>query len=183
MRVNVNTIGPDGFDFDEPIEQTWLEAALGSDSPFRPTRAGHLKVHLARRRSDVVRARGSLTVEVEADCSRCLFPVPTTLELELDVILFPQGREPKAGADGELGEEDIGVATYRDDVIDLHDMVRDEIFLEMPMTPTCKHADPRDCVHFVNNLGARTSDVQFGDEHEEAKIDPRWASLGKLKSD
>ncbi|MEO1173853.1 MAG: DUF177 domain-containing protein [Myxococcota bacterium] len=184
MRVHVDTIGKDGFDFDEPIDEEWIGGALGDGSPYTAANSGHLKVHLERKRQAVVQARGSLKLAVKVDCSRCLHPVEIEFTHALDVVLFPAGSEPAAGTDGELDGADIGVATYEDGVVDLSALVRDEIFLEMPMTPTCENADPRDCEHFMANLGPLEAELEVGEPTPEEKpVDPRWAALGKLKGE
>ncbi|MEM6732687.1 MAG: hypothetical protein AAF658_14100, partial [Myxococcota bacterium] len=67
MRVHVDKIGNDGFDFDEPITEEWIDEALGEASPLRSAGAGHLKVHLERKRGSVVQARGTVRVSVKAD--------------------------------------------------------------------------------------------------------------------
>ncbi len=182
MRVHVDKIGSDGFDFDEPLSLDWMNEALGEDSPFSAAKEGRLKVHLERRRGGVVQARGTLQVTLASDCARCLYPVEVTLNHDLDVVLFPLGSEPQPGPDGELAAEDMGVATYDEGEIDLSAIVRDEIFLEMPMNPTCDFADPRDCGHFMANLGKYESELQVGEQEPEDKApDPRWAALGRLK--
>lgn len=184
MRVHVDKIGTDGFDFDEPLSEEWMSAALGEDSPFAPAEEGRLQVHLDRRRGGVVQARGSVQVSLKTDCSRCLYPVEVTLNHDLDVVLFPAGSEPQPGPDGELAEADMGVATYDEGEIDLTALVRDEIFLEMPMNPTCDFVDPRDCDHFMANLGKYERELQVGDdEPAEKPVDPRWAALGRIKRD
>lgn len=182
MHVHIDTIGPGGFDFEETIESTWLQQALGHDSPYRPCCNGHLKVRLVRKRSDMVRARGHLKVTVEADCVRCLSPVPIDLEIELDVVLVPLSEEPPAASDGELSQEDVGVATYRDRVIDLQALVRDEIFLEMPMSPVCSAEDMDACERFMADVEQHPEPLQVGEaSSDEVGCDPRWAALRALK--
>lgn len=183
MQVHVDKIGSDGFDFDEPIEEEWITESLGAGSPYTPTGVGHLKVHLDRKRGSVVQARGTVRLSVMVDCARCLHPVEISLNQVLDVVLFPAGTEPEPGTDGELNQEDVGVATYEQGVIDLAALVRDEIFLEMPMTPSCDYADPRQCKHFMANLGPLQNELEVGEQAGERPSDPRWAVLAKLKRD
>ncbi|MEL6543509.1 MAG: DUF177 domain-containing protein, partial [Myxococcota bacterium] len=163
--------------------EEWVNESLGEKSPFVAANPGRLKVHLERRRAGVVQARGTLQVSLRADCARCLYPVEVTLNQGLDLVLFPLGSEPQAGPDGELGAEDMGVATYTDGEVDLTSLVRDEIFLEMPMNPTCDFNDPRDCDHFMANLGKYDKELQVGENAPEEKpVDPRWAALNRLKN-
>ena len=38
----------------------------------------------------------------------------------------------------ELREDDVGVSYYRDDQIDLGDMMREQFYLALPMKPLCR---------------------------------------------
>jgi len=81
--------------------------------------------------------------------------------------------EPPASADGEVAEEDLGVGTYEDKEIDLAAVVRDEAFLELPMSPLCSRA-----ARIVPGCG---HDLNTGPCGCAAVIDDRWQSLKRIK--
>src|SRR5690349_19345729 len=110
MIVRLVDIRPEGLDFTESLTQTWLDAALGTDSPFRAAGAGSLTAQL-HKVEEVVHLRGRAHVVLSAACSRCLEPVRLELDTPLELAMFPKGAEPAAAADGELQEDDMGVAT------------------------------------------------------------------------
>lgn len=175
MRVHIDKIGPDGFDLAEEVTEEWLDQALGADSPFRGACAGNLSVHLDRI-DEVVHVRGRARLELRASCSRCLGPVELKVDTRLDVTLFPRGKEPPASTDGEVAEEDLGVATYQDKEIDLSGIVHDEVLLELPMNPVCK----QDCAGLCPTCGQNLND---GKCECAPPSDPRWDALSRLKLD
>jgi uncharacterized protein len=175
MRVHIDKIGPDGLDLDEEATTAWLDAALGDDSPFRGAAAGRLNVHLERF-DEVVHVRGRVRLELSASCSRCLGPVELQISTPLEVTLFPRGKEPPAGEDGEVAQEDLGVATYEDKQVDLSGVVHDEVLLELPMNPVCDE----DCAGLCPTCGQNLND---GDCECAPATDPRWDGLRRLKLD
>jgi uncharacterized protein len=144
-------------------------------APFTPQADAKLKVRLDRM-GDVVHVRGKLSLTLGAPCGRCLEPLVYDLNLPLEVAMFPHGHEPQADDEGELDEEDLGVATYDNKEIDLTNIVRDEIFLEMPMNPVCG-PELENCANYqaVSGVLAKAG----GDI--KPKEDPRWAALKGIK--
>lgn len=181
MKIHLEKIGPDGFHFVEPIEEVWLNECLGGDSAFAAAGPGSLDVMLYRSKHEVVHVRGSVRVTLNTSCVRCLFGIELALNQPIDVVLFPAGKEPEAGEDGELSSDDLGVGSYEGGEIDLSALVRDEIYLEMPMNPNCGIEDPRECEHFMRNLGDHQKDLHYGDAPVAKPTDSRWAALSKVK--
>ncbi len=171
MKVPLDQIGAEGYDLDTGLAKAWLAETLrDAKAPFEPHGDGKLKVHLARM-GDAVHVRGKLSVALAAPCGRCLEPLIYDLNLPIEVAMFPQGHEPAAGPEGELDEDDLGVATYAGKEIDLTGVVRDEMFLEMPMNPVCG-AEPSDCARPAPEVPQ--VDIK-------PKEDPRWAALKNIK--
>lgn len=176
MKVPLDQIGPEGYDLDTGLAKAWLgEMLREAKAPFEPHADGSLKVRLDRM-GDVVHVRGKLKLSLAAPCGRCLEPLVYDLDLPIEVAMFPVGYEPEAGEDGELDEEDLGVATYEAKEINLINVVRDEIFLEMPMNPVCG-SEPEQCANYD-----KIADVLAGSAADiKPKEDPRWAALKGIK--
>jgi uncharacterized protein len=98
------------------------------------------------------------------------------IDTPLDVTLFPRGKEPPAHADGEVAEEDLGVATYEEKEIDLSGIVHDEVLLGLPMNPVCRE----DCAGLCPTCGQNLNE---GDCECPPASDPRWDALRRLKLD
>jgi len=155
MRVHLDQIGPEGYDLDEPMTEAWLAETLGKDSPFRPHGKGHLRAHLDRLDGGVVLVHGRASLEVDAPCARCLETVSLNLDTDLDVTLFPVGKEPEAGTGGEVGDDDIGIGSYAESEIDLANIIRDEVFLGLPMIPLCREQCRGLCPSCGENLNRK----------------------------
>ena len=85
---------------------------------------------------DKYRLRGRLATTVRRECCRCLepFDVPTTVDI--DVRYLPHRANTGEG-EHELSDEDLSIAFYRDDEIDLGGLVREQLHLVAPMKPLC----------------------------------------------
>jgi uncharacterized protein len=175
MRVHLDKIGPNGLDLDEPVSAVWLEESLGSASPFRCSEEGHLQVRLERIDTTVY-VRGRVSLSLTAECSRCLAPTALGLDTPFSVTMLPKGEEPPTGPDGEIDPDDMGVATYENKEIDLSDIVHDEVFLELPMTPLCS----AECAGLCSTCGKNLNEGPCGCQ---PPTDPRWEALRQIKTD
>jgi uncharacterized protein len=111
---------------------------------------------------DGVLVTGALTAEVDAECGRCLEPLRTELDADVQE-LFAYAPDP--------GED---LPTLDGDFIDLEPLVRDAIVLALPLNPVCGD----DCTGLCTGCGEplRTLDP----EHTHDAPDPRWAALTAL---
>jgi uncharacterized protein len=84
-----------------------------------------------------VRITGRMRGSIEASCSRCLEPFAVAVDAPLDLMFLPIGENAGVG-EHEVGEDDLGVSFYREETIDLGDMMREQIYLAVPMKPLCR---------------------------------------------
>ena len=173
MKVKLEKIGDEGLLLDQDVEAQWLQDALGTKSGFAVVPPVKLKVHLLKAER-VVHVRGDVGVRLKTQCSRCLGEVTQSMKAPLEVALFPAGSVPSAGNDGEIDEADMGIATYEDNEIDLSDIVRDEVFLQLPMTPLCR----KSCAGLCDNCGVNLND---GACDCPGALDLRWSALRDVK--
>jgi len=120
-----------------------------------------------------VRVVGSLTTTIECDCGRCLDPFAVPVRASIDLLYFPEpDGEPES--DRETSPDDIGVAHFKDDVIDLGEMMREQLFLALPMKPLCKD----DCAGLCAICGINKNRGTCGCTSEW--VDPRLEPLKHL---
>jgi uncharacterized protein len=169
MQIQLDKIGPDGLDVAQKLQSTWLNEILGADAPFAATGPGSLNLHLSRA-GDVVYLCGRLDIQVSAKCARCLEAVELGMDVPLEVALFPRGDEPEAAIDGEISTDDMGVALYDNMEINLAGVIRDEIYLELPMSALCSEDCAGLCTHCGVNLNADPCQCPKA-------IDMRWSAL------
>jgi uncharacterized protein len=123
-----------------------------------------------------VRLAGRVQTTLETDCGRCLEPFTVPVDAKLDLMFLPDAGDGAVQVAGEkeVREEDTGVSFYKDDTIDLGEVMRDEFFLALPMKPLCKD----DCKGLCPLCGANWNrDVCAC---KEEWVDPRLAPLKKF---
>ena len=138
---------------------------------FKGTDAGlTANLRIEKISDGTILVRGGTRAGLAFHCVRCLEPRERTLEAEVDAVLLPSSSVEGMDDDQELTAEDMDVSFYddSDEELDLTDVVREALLLEMPTYPTC--ADDEECTPH-----------QLDVEEDEPSIDPRWQALAKIK--
>jgi uncharacterized protein len=130
-----------------------------------------LEIHKDKDRFRLV---GTTQTELEVPCSRCLEPYRMPFEGTIDVRYLPVS-ELAAEDDREVAEEDLDTSFYRDDQIDLNELLREQFYLALPMKPLCRDECAGLCPQCGTNLNAGTCECTSQWE------DPRLAPLKGLK--
>jgi len=135
-----------------------------------------------RKDGEKVRVNGTLTTTLECACSRCLDPFPVPVALSLDLLFLPTSAVTggqAASGDGEDGEavadDDLGVSFYKDDALDLGDIIREQFYLALPMKPLCRP----DCKGLCPVCGINRNRETCGCRTEW--VDPRLEPLRNLR--
>jgi len=128
-----------------------------------------------RKDSQKVRLTGRVTTTLECDCSRCLEPFAVPVDARLDVLLLPSS-ENTGDAEREIAEEDLGVSYYKDDVVDLGELMREQFYLALPMKPLCREDCKGLCPVCGINRNRETCSCQT------TWVDPRMEALKSFKT-
>jgi uncharacterized protein len=116
---------------------------------------------------------GTITTELELTCSRCLEPFRLPVRSAFDIRYLPQSEN--AGADEqEVEEDDLSDAFYRDEQIDLRQLIEEQFYLALPMKPLHSEDCKGLCPNCGTNLNERTCNCEVRWE------DPRLAGLKAL---
>ena len=168
-----------------PFARQFEPAALAAaDDQFRMLGPVEL-VMTVRKDDDLYQLVGQIRASLELACSRCLEPFAFPVDTPFDLRYLPQhmntagGGEADEDEDGEaeeVGGDDLTTAFYRDDQIDLAQLVREQIYLTLPMKPLHREDCKGLCPQCGANLNETTCDCQPGWE------DPRLAPLRELKN-
>ena len=120
--------------------------------------------------------RGSMAVGVELACVRCLEPFRLDVAEALDLLFLPPSANvgPEDHGERELKDEDMTVSFYQDDAIDLSHLIREQLYLALPMKPICR----ADCAGLCPACGANLNLAPCSCVPET--VDPRMASLKAL---
>ncbi len=119
------------------------------------------------------RLEGTVRTELELPCSRCLEPYRMPIDASFDVRFLPAS-EMATEQERELQDEDVETSYYRDDQIDLNELMREQFYLALPMKPLCEEACKGLCPHCGTNLNQGTCNCASD------WVDPRLEPLRAL---
>jgi uncharacterized protein len=123
---------------------------------------------------DKTRIRGTIKAIVVIECTRCLEPVPRELEISFEDLFVAAYKESILN-EAEIGAADLDESLIMGDTLDLAEVVREQILLELPEQIFCRE----DCRGLCTKCGANLNLINCKCEADE--IDPRWAALKDLK--
>jgi uncharacterized protein len=160
----------------EHLERTYDPAAFAKDADaFRVVAPVEVSADL-RKDAQKVRLVGRVTTTLELDCSRCLEAYTVPIDAKFDVLFLPAGANTGDG-EQEVAEEDLGVSFYKDDTIDLGEVLREQFYLALPMKPLCREDCRGLCPVCGRNRNRETCDCQT------EWVDPRLDALRQLKKE
>lgn len=122
------------------------------------------------RRGEEVELAGQLSASVEATCARCLKPVKLPVSAQFSERFVP-AVSWRSEAEHELREEDLNLAVFNGEAIEVADLVREEILLAMPAQVLCRENCKGLCP--VCGIDRNVSTC----ECEARQIDSRWEAL------
>lgn len=121
------------------------------------------------------RLEGTARTELELSCSRCLESFRMPVDATFDVRYLPATEMESAEQEREVEEDDLETSYYRDDQIDLNELLREQFYLALPMKPLCREDCKGLCPRCGTNLNTGACDCATAWE------DPRLAPLKQLK--
>jgi uncharacterized protein len=159
--------------FDETLQPGQIEFSgedLEQVSPLHAVGSGELLAH-----SDgELRIQGRYTVEIAAQCDRCLGRARFPLDASFDLFYKPTSviaREEEVEIDE--GEAEIGF--YLGNGIELEDILREQVLLALPMQRVCSDVCKGICPVCGLNRNETVCDCSI------EKTDDRWGALRKLE--
>ncbi len=155
------TFEPGAIDFTgEDLEQT---------TPLKVTGSAELLAHT----DGEIRVQGQYTVEIGAQCDRCLGRARFPLSDSFDLYYRPAAeiaREEEVAIDE--GEAEIGF--YEDGGMQLEDILRERVLLALPMQRVCEDACKGICPVCGRNRNESECDCS------PVAADDRWSALRNL---
>ncbi len=162
MKITIPDIPKEGLDIE--IQET-IDAGFVS-SPIR----GTLRIEKI---GPEVMVRGDMTAEVKLLCSRCLKEFYKVLSVMVDVVYHPV-EELKGEEHHKVAAEELDMDFYSGDELDLHELLKEQIVLNVTMKPLCSDLCKGICPGCGADLNVDT--CKCGAKN----IDPRFAKLKKL---
>lgn len=136
--------------------------------------AGHVvgRIELSNTGSSVF-ARGHVTGRALLECSRCLrqfsWPFRVDFTESCDLRQIDDPTEYEAAQD-----EDEPIPILDEDVVDLNELIRQLIVVEMPLRPLCRP----DCAGLCPQCGTDLNEQRC--DCDRGHTDPRWAKLKQM---
>jgi uncharacterized protein len=156
----------------ERIERSYPGSAIdaGDDFAVKGEIALAFDIHKDR---DLYRLVGRVRATLQLACSRCLEAYAVPVDGAFDLRYLPQAANT-GDEEREVEEDDLTTAFYRDEVIDLGDLVREQLYLALPMKPLCQP----DCQGLCPQCGANRNRERCG--CTGGWVDPRLEVLRAL---
>lgn len=173
MRLELSHYRQPETEFDRTLQPAEMG---GTDEEYRV--AGPVALRMTIHKDhDRFRLVGSVKATLELACSRCLEPYALPVDQDFDLRYLPAGAAlPEAPDDdeAEVEDDDVAVTFYRDEQIDLDELLREQFYLALPMKPLCRP----DCQGLCPQCGTN-GNVAPCDCHPHWE-DPRMAGLKTL---
>lgn len=175
LILDVSQIPPEGLEVDSPLEPG--EVHLEGEQSFALQPGGRLRCRVDRGDDQTIHVRGHLGARLGLDCGRCLEPYGFAVEQELDLFYLPHQEDAEEEDEVELADRDMVVTYYSGDRLDLGEIIREQLYLSVPMKRLCREACQGLCPQCGANRNATKCECIVVDS------DPRLAGLGKLLKD
>ncbi len=125
------------------------------------------------RRDERTFVRGAIRADAVLDCTRCLEPVERAIDITFEDV-FVQSLAESDKDEAEIAVEQLDEALLESEEIDLAEVVREQILLELPEQIFCKE----DCRGLCPQCGGNRNLIDCSCERDQ--VDPRWAALKNL---
>lgn len=182
LTLRVRDIREGGDAYEVEVGEVELGRLLQSAETGYHTagRPGLARLQVSRIGENVF-VRGAITFDVRCVCGRCLAELKDSRRVDIHWTFLPVAAyQATYGADElELTSDDLDVSFYEGDTIDIADIVREALALDLDAYPVC----PDGCAESVGWTDA----AQEGESGEAAAgesepLDPRWLPLMAVKA-
>lgn len=169
LKVSELLTQEEAFQWEFPV--SWVEATLKQDaegdslnaSLYTATDPLALDVRVYRNDQDEVFFYGTAEGSIGFTCVRSLEEGKMDVSLDISGVFRPR----QAGVVAE-DEEDPSFYLYEGDEINFGDVVREQLFLFLPINPTLSEDLPIPLEELAKSSGASS---------KEDSVDPRWSAL------
>jgi uncharacterized protein len=157
----------------EHLDRAFQPAVFPQDDEYRVAAPVEMSLDVRALGDEAFGVAGRLGTRLEVECSRCLEPFEVPVDALVDLRYVPHERNTGEG-DQEVADDDLGTAYYRDGMLDLIELMREQFVLALPMKPLCSDDCRGLCPQCGTNLNKAPCDCV------PAWEDPRMAQLKAL---
>lgn len=169
MKLDLNQIRQP----ETPFEATYAaDRFAGGDQDYTVLAPVVLRLTVYKDKARV-RLAGRVTTTLGLECGRCLEPYALPVEGVFDLQYVPLA-DAGEFAEREIGDDDMSVAFYEEETIDLRQLVDEQCYLALPMKPLCRP----DCQGLCPDCGTNLNQGVCG--CTRVWVDPRLDVLKTL---
>ena len=179
MQFDLRQLGRKGSGTirDEHVDRTFAASefaeSVGADEEYSVAAPVHLVMDV-HKDGDAYRVTGRVETRLRLECGRCLEPFEIPIDSPFELRYVPEIAPTADGDEREVTEDDLTTSFYKEDSIDLGELMHEQFVLALPMKPLCSEACKGLCVHCGTNLNKSTC------ECAPQWVDPRLAALEHL---
>jgi uncharacterized protein len=163
MKILITDIPDEGLYLD--IEEKFGDEEVPLVSPVKA------RLELTKAYSEIIVA-GNVSAELELECSRCLKKYRRIMNEPVNVVYHPLA---EIGTDRhELKDDEMDMGFYQGEELDLQELIREQVMLNIQMKPLCDENCKGICSQCGTDLNTDTCSC------EAKKVDSRLEILKKL---
>ena len=159
--------------FDETFEAGQIDFS-GEDLEQTSPLAAKGVAELLARTDGEVRIQGRYTVEMAAQCDRCLGRARFDLNAGFDLFYRPMSQIARE-EEVEIDEGEAEIGFYEGGGMELEDILREQVLLALPMQRVCSDV----CKGICPVCGKNRNETECACKPES--VDDRWGALRKLE--
>jgi uncharacterized protein len=161
------------------FDRTFQPAAFDpQDDEYRVAAPVAASFDVEKLGNDAFGVAGTLSTRLEVVCSRCVEPFQVPIDASFDLRYVPLTENTGEG-EQEVTEDDLATAFYREGMIDLVDLMREQFVLALPMKPLCEDACRGLCPQCGTNLNKTQCDC--APTWEDPRLTPLKSLMNRNK--
>lgn len=163
MKILITDIPDEGLYLD--IEEKFGDEEVPLVSPVKA------RLEMTKAYSEIIVA-GNVSAELELECSRCLKKYRRIMNEPVNVVYHPLA---EIGTDRhELKDDEMDMGFYQGEELDLQELIREQVMLNIQMKPLCDENCKGICSQCGTDMNTDTCSC------EAKKVDSRLEILKKL---
>ena len=175
MLLDLNKLHGPREHVDRTLPPSVFEPA---DPDYRVVAPVRLTMDVEKAGADAFAVKGRVSTTLEMSCSRCLDGFEVPVDAAFDLRYVPHAENTGEG-EREIAEDDLTTAFYRDGMLDIVDLLREQFQLALPMKPLCSDACRGMCPQCGINLNR--TECACRPQWEDPRLAPLKSLLTKEK--
>ena len=162
MKIIIPDIPPEGLEID-------LNESIETECVVSPLRA-HLKIE--KTASEIV-IHGNVMADIKLQCGRCMEDFSVNKNIPVEVVYHPID-EIRKEETHEIRNEELDTAFYEGEELDITELLKEQILLNIPMKPLCTDECLGMCIRCGTNLNKQKCNCVID------KSEPRFSALKEI---